>query len=139
MFPASTFHACAARSGKSGNDGGQREQAKAEWISLFCLQISFVLACFDQLNFLRYCAIKVNGSKEKPSRFLQVQVISVWLIRYNHCKHTKLTFFVRFIKNGVFKLTKCGVSPKGFCILRSVIQIMVKTYNCSCNRNMYLW
>ena len=28
---------------------------------------------------------------------------------------------------------------KGFCILRSVTRIMVKTYNCSCNRNMYLW
>ena len=72
MFPASTFHACAVRSGKSGNHGGQREQAKAEWISLFCLQISFVSACFDQLNLVRYCGIKVNGSKEKPSRFLQV-------------------------------------------------------------------
>ena len=34
----------------------------------------------DQLNLLRYCGIKVNGSKEKPSRFLQVQLmISVWL------------------------------------------------------------
>ena len=31
---------------KSGNHGSQREQAKAEWILLFCLQISFVLACF---------------------------------------------------------------------------------------------
>ena len=30
----------------TGNHGGQREQSKAEWISLFCLQISFVLACF---------------------------------------------------------------------------------------------
>ena len=28
---------------------------------------------------------------------------------------------------------------KGFYILRSVTRIMVKTYNCSCNRNMYLW
>ena len=28
---------------------------------------------------------------------------------------------------------------KGFCILRSVTRIMVKTYNCSCNRNMYFW
>ena len=35
--------------------------------------------CIDQLNLLRYCGIKVNGSKEKPSRFLQVQLISVWL------------------------------------------------------------
>ena len=25
---------------------------------------------------------------------------------------------------------------KGFCILRSVTRIMVKTYNCSCNRNI---
>ena len=54
-------------------------------------------------------------------------------------KLIKLTFFVPFTKNGKFKLTKCGLSPKGFCILRSVTQIMVKTYNCSCNRNMYLW
>ena len=50
--------------------------------------------------------MKVNGSKEKPSRFLQVQLISVWLIRYNHCiKLVKLTFFVPFTKNGIFKLT----------------------------------
>ena len=61
------------------------------------------------------------------------------LIRYNHCKLIKLTFFVPFTKNGIFKLTKCGLSPKGLCILRSVTRIMVKTYNCSCNRNMYLW
>ena len=54
-------------------------------------------------------------------------------------KLVKLTFFVPFTKNGKFKLTKCGLSPKGFCILRSVTRIMVKTYNCSCNRNMYLW
>ena len=32
--------------------------------------------CIDQLNLLRYCGIKVKGSKEKPSRFLQVQLIS---------------------------------------------------------------
>ena len=36
---------------------------------------------FDQLNLLRYCGIKVNWSKEKQSRFLRVQLISVWLIR----------------------------------------------------------
>ena len=93
---------------------------------------------FDQLNVLMYCGIKVSGSKEKPSRFLQVQLISVWVIRYNHCKLIKLTFFVPFTKNGIFRLTKCGLSPKGLCILRSVTRIMVKTYNCSCNRNMYL-
>ena len=28
---------------------------------------------------------------------------------------------------------------KGFCILRSATRSMVKTYNCSCNRNMCLW
>ena len=76
---------------------------------------------FAQLNLLKYCGIKVNGSKEKPSRFLQVQLISVWLIRYNHCKLIKLTFFVPFTKNGIFRLTKCGLSLKGLCILRSVM------------------
>ena len=63
----------------------------------------------------------------------------VGLIRYSHCKLIKLTFFEPFTKKGVFKLTKCGLSPKGLCILNSVIRVMVKTYNCSCNRNMYLW
>ena len=53
-------------------------------------------------------------------------------------KLIKLTFFVPFTKNGKFKLTKCGLSPKGFCILCSVTRIMVKTYNCSCNRKMYV-
>ena len=53
-------------------------------------------------------------------------------------KLIKRTFFVPFTKNGKFKLTKCGLSPKGFCILRSVTRIMVKTYNCSCNRKMYV-
>ena len=49
--------------------------------------------------------MKVNGSKEKPSRFLQVQLISVWLIRYNHCiKLKKLTFFVVFTKNSISNL-----------------------------------
>ena len=55
--------------------GGQREQAKAEWISLFCLQILFVLRVFDRLNLLRYCGIKVYGSKEKQCRFLQVLLL----------------------------------------------------------------
>ena len=31
---------------RSGNHGGPREQAKAGWISPFCLQISFVFAYF---------------------------------------------------------------------------------------------
>ena len=38
---------------RSGSHGGQREQAKAEWISLFCLQISFVLACFWSIEPLK--------------------------------------------------------------------------------------
>ena len=44
----------------------------------------FARRVFDQLNLLRYRGIKVNGPKEQPSRFLQVQLISVWLIHYNH-------------------------------------------------------
>ena len=45
-------------------------------------------------------------------------------IRYNHCiKLIKLTFLVlAFTKNGILKLTKCGLSPKGFCILCSVLK-----------------
>ena len=38
---------------RSGSHGGQWEQAKAEWISLFCLQISFVLACFWSIEPLK--------------------------------------------------------------------------------------
>ena len=45
------------------------------------------------------------------------------LIRYNHCKLIKVTFFVPFTKNGIFKLTKCGLSHRDFCILRSVTRI----------------
>ena len=34
-------------------------------------------------------------------------------IRYNHrINLIKLTFFVPFTENGIFKLKKCGVSPK---------------------------
>ena len=102
----------------SGNRGGHRWQA----------------------NLLRHCGIKVNRNKEKPSRFLQVQLISAWLIRYNHCiKLVKLTFFVPLIRMVYLNLQNVDFLLKGFCILRSVTRIMVKTYNCSCNRNMYLW
>ena len=38
---------------RSGNHGSQREQAKAEWNSLFCLQISFVLARFWSIEPLK--------------------------------------------------------------------------------------
>ena len=31
------------------------------------------------------------------------------------------------LKNGIFKLTKCGLSPESFCILRSVTRIMDKS------------
>ena len=93
----------------------------------FVFKFCLFLCVFAQLTLLKYCGIKVNGSKENPSRFLQVQLISVWLIRYNHCTLIKLTFFVPFTKNGIFRLTKCGLSPKGLCILRIVTWIMVKT------------
>ena len=44
-------------------------------------------------------------------------------IRNSHCiKLIKLTFFVPFTKNGIFKLTKRGLSPIGFCILCSVLK-----------------
>ena len=36
-----------------GNHGDQREQAKAWWISLFCRQISFVLACSRSIEPLK--------------------------------------------------------------------------------------
>ena len=84
------------------------------WVDLTVLYSNFVCFSLFLMNLLRYCGIKVNGSKEQPSRFLQVQLISVWLIRYNHCKLIKLTFFVPFTKNGIFKLTKCGLSPERF-------------------------
>ena len=103
----------------SGNRGGHRWQA----------------------NLLRHCGIKVNRNKEKPSRFLQVQLISAWLIRYNHrIKLVKLTFFVPFTKNGLFKLTKCGISPERFLYSTQCnTDYGYKTYNCICNRNMYPW
>ena len=67
---------------RSGNHGGQWEQAKARWISLFRLQISFVLAYFYQLN-LRYCGIKVNRSKEQPRRLLQsTTFLAPWSCRW---------------------------------------------------------
>ena len=53
-------------------------------------------------------------------------MISVCFICYNQYKLTKLTFFLPFTKNGILKLTKCGLSPKGLCILRSVTRIWLK-------------
>ena len=87
LFPASTFHACAVRSGKiwkSWKPTGTSES----WVYFTVLSSNFVcfsvFLSFDQLNLLRYFGIKVNGSKEKQSRFLQVQLV-------------KLTFFVPLI------------------------------------------
>ena len=37
--------------------------------------------------------------KRNQVDFLQVQLISVWLIRYSHCKLIRLTFFVPALKN----------------------------------------
>ena len=78
--------------------------------------------CSDQLNLLRYCGIKVNGSKEKLSRFFASTIDQCMAdMRYNHhINLIKLTFFVPFTKNGIFRLTRSGLSPKGFCILCSV-------------------
>ena len=54
-------------------------------------------------------------------------MISVWLIRYNHCiKLVKLTFFVPFTKNDMFELTKCGLSPERFL------------YSTQCNMDYWL-
>ena len=70
------------------------------WVDLTVLYSNFVCFSLFLMNLLRYCGIKVNGSKEQPSRFLKPELITVWLIRYNHCKIIKLTFFVPFTKNG---------------------------------------
>ena len=101
-----------------------------------CLGWGFDCLCwpwgraFDQLNRLRYCGIKVNRSKEKRTKSIFASTIidqCMADIRYNHCmKLVKLTFFVPSTKNGIFKLTKCGLSPKGFCILRSSIKTRIE-------------
>ena len=64
----------------------EANESKRRLSEFHCFVFKFRLfsRVFDQLNLLKYCGIKVKGSKEKPSRFLQVQLISVWLVRYNH-------------------------------------------------------
>ena len=52
-FPLPRFTHASYGLKRSGSHGGQWEQAKAEWISLFCLQISFVLACFWSIEPLK--------------------------------------------------------------------------------------
>ena len=76
----------------------EANENKQSLSGFYCFVFKFRLfqRVFDQLNLLKYCGIKVSGGKEKPSRFLQVQLISVWFILYNHCKLIKLTFFVPF-------------------------------------------
>ena len=79
-----------------------------------------------------------NWGKEKQSQFCTYN----WSVYGSFATITqkliKLTSFVPFTKNNIFKLTKYGLSPKGFCIFCSVTQIIVKTYDCSCNKNVYL-
>ena len=84
----------------------EANESKRRLSGFYCFVFKFrlCLRVFDQLNLLKYCGIKVNRSKEKPSRFSQVQLISVWLICYNHCKLIKLTFFVPFTKNSILIL-----------------------------------
>ena len=78
-----------------------RNKRKLRGFHCFVFKFLFFLACFwsiEPLKIQLYCGIKVNGSKDKQSRFLQVLLISVWLIHYNHCiKLVKLTFFVPLI------------------------------------------
>ena len=95
MFPASTLHACTVRFEKIRKSWRPMRTSEG-WVDFTVLSSNFVCfkSVFDQLNLLKYCGVKVNGSKKKPSRFLQVQLISVWLIRNNHCKLIKLTFFL---------------------------------------------
>ena len=59
----------------------EANESKRRLSGLHCFVFKFRLfeGVFDQLNLLIYCGIKVNGSKEKPSRFLQVQLI-IWLV-----------------------------------------------------------
>ena len=40
-----------------------------------CTDVPLFWRVSDQLNLLKYCGINVNGSKERPSRFLQVQLV----------------------------------------------------------------
>ena len=57
---------------------------------------------------------------------------------YKACK-TDFLCTLNLLRMVYLNLQNVDFLLKGFCILRSVTRIMVKTYNCSCNRNMYLW
>ena len=82
MFPASALQACAVRSGNIRKSWRPTETSES-WVDFTVLSPNFVCFGVFLINWtiLRYCGIKVNWSKEKQSRFLQVQLISVWLIR----------------------------------------------------------
>ena len=144
MFPTSTLHTAPYGLERFGNHGSQQEQAKAAWISLFCLQISFVLACFwsiEPLKIQLYCGIKVNGSKDKQSRFLQVtidQCMAHSLQSLYKASKTDFLCTLNLLRMVYLNLQNVDFLLKGFSILHSVTRIMVKTCNCSCNRNMYL-
>ena len=69
-FPTSTLNARDVRSGMKDLEIMEANENYPKVSGFYCI---------NQLNLLRYCGIKVNGSKEKPSRCLQVQLISVWL------------------------------------------------------------
>ena len=60
-FPLPLFTHAPYALERYGNHGGQREQAKAEWISLFCLQILFVLACFWSIEPLKILWYQSKG------------------------------------------------------------------------------
>ena len=75
---------------RSGNHGGQRGESKGEWISLFCLKISFVLASLwsmDPFKILRY------QSKRKQRETVNFD-------QYNW------SVYGSFGTNGILKLTK---------------------------------
>ena len=139
MFPASTLHACTIQFATIWKSWRPTRTSKS-WVDFAVLSSNFVCFrhVFDELNLLRYSAIKVNWGKEKPSQFCMYN----WSVYGSFAtitqNLTKLTSFVPFTKNSICKLTKYGLSPKRFCIPCSVTQIMVKTYNCSCDKNVYL-
>ena len=54
---------------------------------------------------------------------------------YKACK-TDFLCTLNLLRMVYLNLQNVDFLLKGFCILRSVTRIMVKTYNCSCNRNI---
>ena len=56
-----------------------RNKRELSGFHCFVFKFHFFEHVFDQLNLLKYCGIKVNGSKDKPSRF-------------NFCKYNWLVY-----------------------------------------------